>query len=119
MLTPVVLGRAKRHFHFGQIQRRSKEAVKVALGIDENNISTVVHLITAILHSDLTEGRIKPTCKTENIGKIPRYTQELGVKIGHISRELLYRVSRRIYRDHDHIGGSRFGALQAAFEQPF
>ena len=92
MLTPVVLGRAKRHFHFGEVKRGAKEAVKVALGIDQNNVRAVVHLITAISHSDLTEGRVKPTCKTENIGEITRDTQELWVKVGHVRGQLLYGV---------------------------
>ena len=90
--------------------------MKVALGIDQNNVRAVVHLITAIFHSDLTKGRVEPACKTENIWKITGDTQELWVKVGHLRRQLLYGVASRIDRDHDDIGRRRFSALQAAFQ---
>ena len=76
----------------------------------------MVHLITAIFHSDLTKGRVKPTCKTENIREITRDTQELWVKVGYVGRQLLYGVSSGIDRDHDNIGRRRLSALEAAFQ---
>ena len=88
----------------------------VTAGVNQHNVGAVLHLIGALGLADLAKRDIEPLRKAEDVRKLPRNAQKVGMKIRDILGQALGCVAGRVDRHHRNTGVPRFGVSQLRLE---